>query len=106
MSFRVNQTTALPPAVLSIACVLLASLAMPARSAETPQLVLIHGRIITADSSDAIVQALAVRDGKIVAVGPDREILGLAGAATRRIDLHGRTATPGLIDTHAHIADA
>jgi predicted amidohydrolase YtcJ len=106
MPSRVNQTTALPPLVLSIACLLLTSLAMPARGAETAQLVLIHGRILTADPGDAIVQALAVRGGKIVAIGTDREILRLAGAATRRIDLHGRTATPGLIDSHAHIADA
>ena len=39
-------------------------------------------------------------------MGADRDILRLAGAATRRIDLQGRTATPGLIDSHAHIADA
>ena len=48
---------------------------------------------------------MAIRDGKILAVGSDEQILRLAGAATQRIDLHGRTATPGLIDSHAHIAD-
>lgn len=40
------------------------------------------------------------------AVGADRDILRLAGRTTRRIDLRGRTATPGLIDSHAHIAEA
>jgi len=44
--------------------------------------------------------------GKIIPIGTDRDILRLADAAPRRIDLHGRTATPGLIDSHAHIADA
>jgi hypothetical protein len=75
-------------------------------AAEPPQLILFHGRILTVDSRDSIAEGLAIRDGKIVAVGTDREMLRLAGAATRRIDLHGRTATPGLIDSHAHIADA
>jgi predicted amidohydrolase YtcJ len=77
-----------------------------AAAAAPPQLILIHGRILTVDSHDSIAQALAIRDGKIIAIGSDRDILRLAGAATQRIDLHGRTATPGLIDSHAHIADA
>jgi predicted amidohydrolase YtcJ len=77
-----------------------------AAAAAPPQLILFHGRILTVDSHDSIAQALAIRDGKIVAIGSDRDILRLAGAATRRLDLHGRTATPGLIDSHAHIADA
>ena len=71
-----------------------------------PQLILFHGRVITVDSVDSIAQGLAIRDGKIIAVGTDRDILRLAGAGTQRIDLQGRTATPGLIDSHAHIADA
>jgi predicted amidohydrolase YtcJ len=77
-----------------------------AAAAAPPQLILFHGRILTVDSHDSIAQALAIRDGKIIAIGNDRDILHLAGAATQRIDLHGRTATPGLIDSHAHIADA
>jgi predicted amidohydrolase YtcJ len=78
----------------------------PAQAVEPPaQLVLFHGRILTVDAADSIAQAVAIRDGKIVAIGTDREVLRLAGAGTRRIDLNGRTATPGLIDSHAHIAD-
>jgi predicted amidohydrolase YtcJ len=77
-----------------------------ARAAAPPQLILFHGRILTVDSRDSIAEALAIRDGKIIAVGTDRDMLRLAGAATQRIDLHGRTATPGLVDSHAHIADA
>src|ERR1700691_2772693 len=76
-----------------------------ARAALPPQLILFHGRVLTVDARDSVVEALAIRDGKIVAVGSDRDILRLADAATQRIDLHGRTATPGLIDSHAHIAD-
>lgn len=75
------------------------------RSAPPADLVLYHGTVLTVDAKDSTAQALAVRGGKLVAVGTDREILRLAGARTRRIDLNGRTATPGLIDSHAHIAD-
>lgn len=76
-----------------------------AHAAAPPDLVLVHGTVITADSSDSIAQAVAIRDGRILAVGSDAAILALHGAHTRTIDLHGRTATPGLIDTHAHVAD-
>jgi predicted amidohydrolase YtcJ len=70
-------------------------------------LVLIHGHILTVDANDSVAQAIAVRHGVIVKVGTDAEVLEFAGNArgTRIIDLQGHTATPGLIDTHAHIAD-
>ena len=97
-------------ACLRRGCLLLAGLfigiAGVARAAPPPQLILFHGRILTVDSRDSIAEAVAIRDGKIIAIGTDREILRTADAATQRIDLHGRTATPGLIDSHAHIADA
>lgn len=69
-------------------------------------LVLLNGRVLTVDAADHVVQALAVRDGRILAVGTDRAIERLAGPHTRRIDLQGRAATPGLIDAHAHVLDA
>ena len=65
--------------------------------------VLLHGRIITADAKDSVVQALAISGGKITAVGSDAAIAKLVGPKTKVIDLKGRAATPGLIDTHAHI---
>jgi len=77
-------------------------LATPAIAAP-PETVLLHGRIITADAAGSVVQALAISDGKVSAVGSDADITKLAGPNTRIIDLKGRTATPGLIDTHAHI---
>jgi predicted amidohydrolase YtcJ len=86
-----------------------AAIAAPAPetpSSSAPALILFHGKILTVDSRDSTAEALAIRDGKIIAVGTDSDILRLADRATRRIDLHGRTATPGLIDSHAHIADA
>src|ERR1700754_274174 len=65
-------------------------------------LVLIHGKVLTVDAKDSIAQAIAIRDGRILAVGSDTQVLALAGPKTSVIDLHGRTATPGLIDTHSH----
>jgi predicted amidohydrolase YtcJ len=65
--------------------------------------VLMHGRIITADASDSVVEALAITGGTITALGADADIRKLVGPNTRVIDLKGRAATPGLIDTHAHI---
>jgi predicted amidohydrolase YtcJ len=74
-----------------------------ATEAPPADLVLMHGRIITVDAKDRVVEALAVSDGRILQVGTERAIQHLVGPATRVIDLHGRTATPGLIDAHAHV---
>jgi predicted amidohydrolase YtcJ len=105
MGSGVNQA-ALPPRVLLLVLALgLGPPAAAAPPAAPADLVLIHGRVLTVDAGDNIVQALAVRDGRILATGTDEEILRLAGESTRRIDLKGRTATPGLIDSHAHIAE-
>ena len=70
-----------------------------------PDLVLIHGNVLTIDANDSIVQALAIKSGKIIAVGSDKDISRLISGKTHIIDLHGRTATPGLIDSHGHFAD-
>jgi predicted amidohydrolase YtcJ len=105
MPHQVNRSAKPSRAGFLLAAVLLAVVGV-ARAAAPPQLILFHGRILTVDARDSIAQALAIRDGKIIAVGSDADILRLADAATRRIDLHGQTATPGLIDSHAHIADA
>ena len=86
---------------------LLFSRFLPAQN-PAADLVLIHGHILTVNANDSVAQAIAVRHGIIVKVGTDAEVLEFAGNApgTRVIDLHGGTATPGLIDTHAHIAEA
>jgi predicted amidohydrolase YtcJ len=65
-------------------------------------LVLTGGRIFTADAAKTWAQALAVRDGRIVAVGGDRDVRALAGPSTRVIELRGRTVTPGFGDSHVH----
>ncbi len=73
-------------------------------AAQTPDTILIDGKILTVDAKDSVVEAVAIAKGKIVAVGSSAEIQRRAGPATRVIDLHGLTATPGLIDTHGHYA--
>lgn len=65
--------------------------------------VLRNGRIITVDGQDSVVEALAISGGRIVKTGSNAEMAALTGPKTQVIDLKGRTATPGLIDTHAHI---
>ena len=78
---------------------------LPATAEDTSaDRILTGGRILTIDAQDRVVEALAIRKGRILAVGTTREIERLAGPATERIDLHGRTATPGLIDAHAHFS--
>src|SRR4026208_1256348 len=71
-----------------------------------PDVILSNGKIITVDERFSIAQAIAVRGDRIVAVGSDTEVGRLATPATRRIDLRGRTVTPGLIDNHMHLLRA
>jgi predicted amidohydrolase YtcJ len=66
--------------------------------------VLLNGRVLTVDARDSIAEAVAIRDGRIMAVGSNAEIGFLAGPETDRIDLSGLTVTPGLLDTHAHFS--
>src|SRR5712671_1000329 len=68
--------------------------------APAPDTILINGRLVVYDGAPA--QALAVRDGKIAAIGDTPGIRALAGPSTKVIDLGGRTVIPGLIDSHIH----
>jgi predicted amidohydrolase YtcJ len=60
-------------------------------------LVLFNGQVLTVDENFTIAEAVAVRDGRVLAVGDSDEILDLAGPNTMRVDLNGRTVTPGYI---------
>ena len=71
-----------------------------------PDLILPNGKIITVDERFTIAQAVAIKGDRIVAVGANQAIAQLAGPNTRRIDLMGRTVTPGLIDNHMHLLRA
>jgi predicted amidohydrolase YtcJ len=67
-----------------------------------PSLVLHGGKIVTVDPQFRIVEAMAIRDGRVLAVGSNTDILRLAGSGTERVDLAGKTVLPGLIDSHVH----
>ncbi len=75
---------------------------MSAISNEPADLVLRGGRIATMDAARSWASALAVRGGRIVAVGPDGDVAGYVGSSTRVIELDGRTVTPGFQDAHVH----
>lgn len=68
-------------------------------------LILVNGAVITVDPRDAMAEAVAVKDGRIIAVGTNADIRTHATAATEVIDLGGRAVTPGLIDTHVHFTE-
>ena len=80
----------------------LASIAFGAARAQAPapDTILVNGKFVVYDGAPA--EALAVRNGKIAAIGATSAIRALSGPSTRIIDLGGRTVIPGLIDSHIH----
>ena len=76
-----------------------------------PDTIIYNANIITMDdasfssSPGTIVEAMAIRDDKILAVGSSKQMRSLAGPDTRQLDLNGRTVLPGLILTHEHPTD-
>src|SRR5690349_24548341 len=73
---------------------------------QTADTVLINGKILTVDSQSSVREAIAIRGGRILAVGTTADIRKLAGPSTRSIDLQGDTVIPGLIDSHLHAVRA
>ncbi len=88
------------------AAILAASLAgctgSPHTPAATADSVFINGKVVTVDTRSSVVQALAVKDGKFIAVGTTDSVMSHAGPTTRVVDLKGRTVIPGLADSHLH----
>lgn len=74
------------------------------RSAGQADTVLVDAKVLTMDAADTVTEAIAIRDGRILEAGPRSSVMVRAGKSTRIIDLHGLTATPGLIDSHLHFA--
>jgi predicted amidohydrolase YtcJ len=67
--------------------------------------VLLHGRIYTVDSKHPWAEAIAVREGKILAVGSDGQIAKYRGPSTKIIDAKGRLVLPGFTDCHVHFME-
>lgn len=67
-----------------------------------PDVIYHNGKIYTADVNDSFCEALAIKDGWIVATGANNAVMALADTRTRLIDLDGKVMLPGLIDSHMH----
>lgn len=78
----------------------------PAAMAAAPRLeadtILFNGKIMTIDKDFSTVQAVAIRDGKFLAVGTNKKVKVYAGPKTQMVDLKGQPVIPGLVDAHCH----
>ncbi|HEX8916383.1 MAG TPA: amidohydrolase [Humisphaera sp.] len=102
-----TRPTPLVAFVLSVAGLLaVASSAARATDAVAPtgpaDLILLNGKVITVDADFSVRHAVAIKDGKILATGPNADVLKLKGDSTNLVDLEGKTVLPGLIDSHVH----
>lgn len=82
------------------------SLALVGFSRQRPDLILHHGNVLTMDPDLPRARALAIWNDRIVAVGSNEDVLKLASALTKKIDMAGSTVLPGFIDAHSHPASA
>lgn len=99
--FRQNQPVTITP---STANPILYQNAPPTPPGGVPDLILHNAKILTIDAADSIAQAVAVKSGRIQAVGSDEIIIPQADGSTQMLDLGGRVLTPGLIDPHFHLS--
>lgn len=74
-----------------------------AQGGNRADLILTNGRITTLDAAKPSVTAVAIKDGRFLAVGSDQDILSYRGVNTQVIDVNKRTAVPGLNDSHLHV---
>lgn len=83
--------------------ILLGILIQSCSKKESADLIITNGKIYTVDEANPIVEAVAVKDGKILALGSSSEIADYISEVTQLVDLTGRTMTPGFIESHAHL---
>lgn len=89
------------------AAAIAASLLLPVvAQAQPADLVVTNAKIATLDTAGTMAQAIAVRDGRIVAIGSAAQMGAFTSPATRTVDAGGRTVVPGLIDSHMHAVRA
>jgi predicted amidohydrolase YtcJ len=90
-----------------LALAILSGWALLACAQSVPADLILHGgKVVTLDKRSSIGQAVAIRDGKFLAVGTDAEVKRFSGPSTKMIDLAGRTVVPGLNDSHTHFRAA
>jgi predicted amidohydrolase YtcJ len=78
------------------------ALALEAQQRTDPDIILYNANILTIDESRPRAQAVAIADGRFVAVGSNDDVRHLSRAGTRQLDLGGKTVVPGFIDAHTH----
>lgn len=88
--------------LFSLSIAMLALLFEATAAAATADAVYHNGTIITINDEAPAAEAVAVKDGKILAVGSKQAVLGTLGAGTQQIDLNGKTLLPGFVDSHGH----
>jgi predicted amidohydrolase YtcJ len=76
-----------------------------ARAQTSAEIVFTHGKIWTENPKQPEAEAIALGDGKVLAVGDSAKVLKLAGPKTRIVDLRGRRVVPGFNDAHVHLVD-
>ncbi|MCC6366563.1 MAG: amidohydrolase [Bryobacterales bacterium] len=74
----------------------------PVLAAQTADTIYYNAKVITMWNQHPVVEAVAIRGDRFLAAGSNADVLKTAGASTRKIDLHGKTVLPGLIDSHVH----
>jgi predicted amidohydrolase YtcJ len=79
------------------------SLTAHAQTSGPADLLVTNARIYTVDDTRPVVSAMAVKDGKILFIGSEREAMALRGPNTRTVDAGGHTVIPGMVDAHAHL---
>src|ERR1700730_5235058 len=99
---RFDRSLVLAGALLagSAVCDAAAAVAAAAPASRPAGLVYRNGIIYTVDGHDSVVEALAIRDGRITYVGTDLGVAPFIDGKTRVVDLRGRLAMPGLVDGH------
>ena len=95
-----------PLSFLRFGAAFLAATAIGAAADGPADLIVVNGKVITLDANKPRASAVAIKDGKFVAVGSDADVRKLAGAQTRIIDAQQRSVVPGLIETHVHATGA
>src|SRR5829696_1032329 len=88
-------------AVVLVGCMAIL-LPVPEASGASPEVIYHNGVVLTMEEDQPRASAIAVRDGRILAIGDDARVLRLRKRQTRVVDLGGRTVLPGFIDSHAH----
>jgi len=92
-------------AIAGSAALILAAVSSNVAAQTRADLLLVNGRVLTVDSTDRVAQAVGIAGNRIIVVGTTAEVERAAAPTARRIDLAGRTVTPGLLDAHAHFSD-